>query len=60
MLMETYLKNRTENQLKEELKQLNDMIDVLDCFSVGDLMLRDSIAKDLYERKNKWKKLKQL
>lgn len=45
-----YVQMRTTKQLHEELKQLNDSIDVFECFNTRDLTLREEIEAELERR----------
>lgn len=49
--LEEYCKLRTDDQLKQELAGLNWAIDIMDCFNVGDILMRQAVEKELERRK---------
>lgn len=51
MLIKDYLKDKTDDQLKAELKELNCSINKVGCFGVNDLLLRDKIMLEIETRK---------
>jgi len=51
MLLTEYFLKKTDKELKEELKGLNQAINKFECFGVNDLLLRDAIIKELKHRK---------
>jgi len=51
MLVKDYLSERTDEQLKDELKALNCTINRIQCFSTQDLMLQNRIRLELETRK---------
>lgn len=50
MTYEQYVKQRSKEELKQELKWLNTAIDKVECFGTKDLILREYIKKELTNR----------
>ena len=46
----TLLKDMTDEQLINEFNGLNEMIEVSGCYSVRDMVIRDTVASILVER----------
>lgn len=51
MTYKEYAKSKTTAELQKEAKQLQEVIDIIGCFSVRDLRLLDSIEYELNSRK---------
>lgn len=51
MKLAEYFDSKTDQELRAELRGLNQAINKFDCFGVNDLLLRGEIIKELKRRK---------
>lgn len=50
MTLKQYVIRKTDKELLEELKGLNDIIDTVECFGSRDVILREFIEQELNRR----------